>query len=378
MSTSVGDRLVPQVYAQDALAAAEIRRIHDDLAVEPARPQQRRIEHVGAVGRGDEDHALVRLESIHLDEQLIQRLLALIVSATEAGATVAADRVDFIDEDDARRMRLALLEQVADAARADPDEHFHEIRPGHREEGTPSLAGHRARQQRLAGPRRPDQERALGKPATELRELLRVLQELDDLLQLDLRLIGAGDIGKRHLGRVTGQQLGLGLPERERLVATRLHLANEEDPERHEYQIRQDLHDRGQRLAGLLCLKLDVVGTQTVDLFIRILEWQLDRELLNVLAAHHDFLFELARNLAAGLDRNPLDVVLRQLLVILRIDDRSRLIRACIGNLEKDDGHHEEQQPERPCLGVPAPVPLLIVVSRRRWQYWHGDPCGTG
>ena len=109
-------RHLADVDLEDALAADDVGIRHDDLAVETAGTQQRRVEHVGAVGRGDEDDALVRLEAVHLDEQLVQRLLALVVAAAEAGAAMAADRVDFVDEDDARRVLLRLLEHVADAA----------------------------------------------------------------------------------------------------------------------------------------------------------------------------------------------------------------------------------------------------------------------
>ena len=75
------------------------------------------IEHVGPVGGGDEDHAFVGLEAVHLHEELVQRLLALVVAAAQAGAAVTADGVDLVDEDDAGRVLLALLEEVAHAAR---------------------------------------------------------------------------------------------------------------------------------------------------------------------------------------------------------------------------------------------------------------------
>ena len=102
---------------EDAFAALHVGTVDDDAAIEPARAEQRRIEHVGTVGRGDEDDAFVGLEAVHLDEQLIQRLLAFVVSAAEARAAMAADGVDFVDEDDARRVLLALLEEIADAAK---------------------------------------------------------------------------------------------------------------------------------------------------------------------------------------------------------------------------------------------------------------------
>ena len=73
---------------------------------------------------------LVALEPIHFDQHLVEGLLALVVRATTpaTGATLAPDSVDFIDEDDARRMLFGLLEKVADAAGADADEHFDEFR----------------------------------------------------------------------------------------------------------------------------------------------------------------------------------------------------------------------------------------------------------
>ena len=113
--------------SEDALAALHIGTIDDDAAIEAAGAQQRRIEHIGTIGGGDEDDALVRFEAVHLDEQLIQRLLALVVSAAETGAAVTADRVNLVDEDDAGRVLLALLEQIADARRADADEHLDEV-----------------------------------------------------------------------------------------------------------------------------------------------------------------------------------------------------------------------------------------------------------
>src|SRR5690606_30494494 len=103
------------VDLQDLLAAAHVGQRYDDLTIEPAGPQQRGIEHVRTVRRGDHDHALVALEAVHLDEELVQRLLTLVVAAAETGTAMTADRIDLVDEDDARRMLLRLLEHVADA-----------------------------------------------------------------------------------------------------------------------------------------------------------------------------------------------------------------------------------------------------------------------
>ena len=110
--------------------ALHVGAVEDDLAVEPAGAQERRVEDVGAVGGGDDDHVGVGVEAVHLDEDLVEGLLALVVRAAEAGAALAADRVDLVDEDDARRIALGLVEQVADAAGADADEHLDELGAG--------------------------------------------------------------------------------------------------------------------------------------------------------------------------------------------------------------------------------------------------------
>src|SRR5205823_11840122 len=131
----------------------------------------------------------VRLEAVHLDEELVQGLLALIVSAAEAGAAVPADRVDLVHEDDAGRVLLALLEEVAHAGGADADEHLDEVGSGNREERNVRLTGNRLGEQRLPGAGRADEEHALGDLAAELLELLRILQEIDDLAKLFLGLV---------------------------------------------------------------------------------------------------------------------------------------------------------------------------------------------
>src|SRR5215470_12177002 len=221
----LGDRHAPGVHAEDALATLHVGTRHDDAPVEAARPEERRIEHVGAVGGGDQDDALVGLEAVHLDQQLVERLLALVVTAAEPGAAVAPDRVDLVDEDDAGRVLLPLYEEIAHARGADADEHLDEVGARDGEEGHARLAGDRAGEERLPRPGSAHQEDALRDPAAELGELLRVLQEGDDLLELLLGLVDAGDVVEGDLVRVLGEELGTALPERHRLAAAHLHLA---------------------------------------------------------------------------------------------------------------------------------------------------------
>ena len=123
----LGQRALARVHGQDALAAADVGQGHHHLAVEAAGAQQRRVEHIRAVGGGDEDDAVIGLKPVHFDQQLVQGLLALVVAAAHAGAALAAHGVDLVDEDEARRVLLALQKQVAHSRRAHAHEHLHKV-----------------------------------------------------------------------------------------------------------------------------------------------------------------------------------------------------------------------------------------------------------
>ena len=96
------ERLALRVDLEDHLPSAAVWPVEDHLAVEAPRPQQRRVEDVRAVCRRDDDHIRVRVEAVHLDEDLVQCLFSLVVRAAQAGAALASHGVDLIYEDDAR------------------------------------------------------------------------------------------------------------------------------------------------------------------------------------------------------------------------------------------------------------------------------------
>ena len=225
------------------LRPEHVRGVDGDLAVEAAGTQQGRVEDVGAVGRGDEDDVGLDVEAVHLDEQLVQRLLALVVTAAEAGATVPADGVDLVDEDDGRRVGLGLLEEVAHAGRTDTDEHLDEVGTGDRVERHARLTGDGAREQGLAGTGLAVEQHALGDLGADREELGRLLEELLDLVELLDRLVAPGDVGEGDLRGVLGRELGAGLAELHDPGAAALHLAHEE-PEQAEHDDDRDEADQ--------------------------------------------------------------------------------------------------------------------------------------
>jgi hypothetical protein len=202
------------VDLQDGLAPAHVGAVHQHLPVEAPCPQQRAVEDLRPVRGGHDDDALAAVEAVHLDEELVEGLLALVVAAHRRHPPAGApDGVELVDEDDAGGALGRLPEEVAHAGGAHPDEHLDEVRARDREEGHARLAGHRAGQQGLAGARGPDQQHALGDLAAQGGELLGGLEEVDDLLQLLLGLLDAGDVVEAHAGAFFGGHLGVGLAE---------------------------------------------------------------------------------------------------------------------------------------------------------------------
>ena len=183
---------------------------------------------------------------------------------------MAADRVDFIDEDDARRMFLRLLEHVAHARSTDADEHFDEVGTGNREERHLGFACDGAREQRLAGTGRADHEHALRNLAAELLELGRVLEEVDDLAHFLLRLVHACDVGKRDVHLVFAEQPRAALAEGHGAAATgrALHLAQHVDENEDQQQCRgelqQQLHEEI-RLLRRFTLEVDARLVERAD-----------------------------------------------------------------------------------------------------------------
>mmetsp|Transcript_12697 Transcript_12697/g.33750 ORF Transcript_12697/g.33750 Transcript_12697/m.33750 type:complete len:691 (-) Transcript_12697:111-2183(-) len=214
------ERLIFCVHLENFHASLDVGNVDRHLTVEASRSQQSGVEDIRAVGCRHDDDARVSLEAIHLRQQLVERLLALVVSSSDARATLASDGVNLVDEHDARRILLRLLEEVAYARRADTDEHLDELGAGDAEEGHASLAGDRLGEERLTRTRRSDEEHALGDARTHGGESLGTLEEVHNLHEVVLRLLHARHVVERHAGVGLHLELRLALSERERVVST--------------------------------------------------------------------------------------------------------------------------------------------------------------
>ena len=208
---------LPRVNLKNLETALHVGRAHRHLPVEAPGPQQRRIEDIRPVGGRDDDDAVVGHEAVHLDEQLVERLLALLV-AQRVAAAAPANGVELVDEDDARGMTAGVAEHLTDARRTDAGIHLDEIGSARKQKRHVGFTGDRAREKRLAGARRSDQQNTLGNATANGGEATGLAQEIDDLLDLFLRFVDTGDVGERGDARLL---VGLTRPALESQNTTR-------------------------------------------------------------------------------------------------------------------------------------------------------------
>ena len=258
------ERLILCVYFQDVRTALDVRTGNRDTTVETSRTQERRVKDIDTVCCRDNDNALIRTETVHLNEQLVQCLLALIVTAAHAGTTVTTYGIDLIDEDDARRILLRAVEKVSYTACTDTDEHFNEVGTGNAEERNARLTCYGLCQQSLTCTRRAVKEDALRDLRAERGILLRVLKEVNDLREFFFFFVRTGNIREVDLvlGRV--EKLRLGSAEVHRGSAfTCVSAEVDPDEEYHRADHQEDhdaRHDRGNVCRLLVLEALDRAG----------------------------------------------------------------------------------------------------------------------
>jgi hypothetical protein len=146
------ERLVRRVKLEDHLAPHGIGLVDGDVSVEAAGTKERRVQDVRSVRRADDDDARADVEAVHLHEQLVEGLLALVAAAAPAVPSLAPGSIELVDEHDRRCHRAHALEQVAHARGPHADQRLDELCTGHREERHAGLPRDRLGEQRLAAP----------------------------------------------------------------------------------------------------------------------------------------------------------------------------------------------------------------------------------
>ena len=233
----LADRDFAHVHVQDLLAATDVGQGHINLTVKTAGAQQGGVQNVWTVGGSHHDHAQIGFKAIHLDQHLVEGLLALVVAAAQACATLAANRIDFVNENDARCVLFGVFEHVANTGCTHAHKHLDKIRTRNAEERYFGFTGDAFGQQGLTGSGRPHQQQAAGNATAQFLETLRVLQEVNHLFDFFLGFVTTGHVRKSGVVVVFVHHAGLGLAKAERTAfATALHLAHEIDPNTNEQE----------------------------------------------------------------------------------------------------------------------------------------------
>src|SRR6266480_5271550 len=146
------------MHFEDSKTPTNIRLIKHDLAIKTPGTHERRVKHIRTVCGRDDHNVGLLIKAIHLNQQLVERLLAFVVAPGARIVSLAAYRVYLVDKEDARHMFFGLFEKVTHPRSSNADEHFHEFRSTDAIESDARFSGYCTRDQRFACARRTDQQ----------------------------------------------------------------------------------------------------------------------------------------------------------------------------------------------------------------------------
>ena len=110
----LAQRFILRVDTEYLLASLHIWPADRHLPVKPARTQNRRIQDIHTVGSCHDNDSLINSKAVHLYEQLIQRLLPLIMASAHTGSPLAGHGINLIDKYDTGGILFGILEQITD------------------------------------------------------------------------------------------------------------------------------------------------------------------------------------------------------------------------------------------------------------------------
>ena len=118
-----------------------------NLAIQPPRSHQRRVQHVRPVRRHHHLDLTQHVEPVHLVQQLHQRSLNLAVRGCALAEALTADGVDLVHEDDARLVLPGVAKHLANQPRGLADVLVHDGGGDHFQKVGVDVARDRLREQ---------------------------------------------------------------------------------------------------------------------------------------------------------------------------------------------------------------------------------------
>mmetsp|Transcript_451 Transcript_451/g.1034 ORF Transcript_451/g.1034 Transcript_451/m.1034 type:complete len:221 (+) Transcript_451:1472-2134(+) len=164
------------------------------------------VQCLGEVCGANDNDAVCRVETVELDEELVECHFHVHLVL---GVALASNGIDFVNKENARGVLLGGAKQVADAAGTHADKHLLKLGARGVEKRYARLAGNGTRQKSLARTGRADQEDTLGELPAEAGKCGRGAKVLCNFLELCLGLVASLDVVK--LCGLIGCGLGLNL-----------------------------------------------------------------------------------------------------------------------------------------------------------------------
>ena len=215
---------------------------------------------------------------------------------------MAADRINLVNENQARRALAGLFKHVPNPAGADAYEHLNKIGAANTEEAGVCLAGNCTGQQRFAGARGADHQDALGNSAAEFLEFFRILEEVDELEYLVLSLFHASDVFEGDLILVFAHCPRLALAEIQRAFTGHFDLADKEKIDEKDNQQKRKNRNEEAVKQGVLRFLGDIgrMGSDEVMMLFRDRGFQMEVHLHLLVVFPNKFPFLIGLVVDAG------------------------------------------------------------------------------
>ena len=189
-----------QVNLEYLLPFLQVWQFDMDLAVEAPGTQECLVQNIGTVRGSQDDDAAVRTETVHLRQELVQRILPFVIGThIRILATGTSHGIYLVNKDDTRCFFLRLTEQVTHAAGTHTDEHLDKVATRHGEERHTGLSCHCLGEQRLACSRRAYQQSTLRYLTSQVSIFLRITEKLHNLLYLLFGSCQSCHVLERHI-----------------------------------------------------------------------------------------------------------------------------------------------------------------------------------
>src|SRR6266700_4681047 len=114
------------VNLENSQTTIPVGTLNRHTSVEATGAHECFVQPIWPVRSSNNHNRLMCIKAVHLDQQLVQGLLTLVV-AIDDDTALTTDGLDFIDEDDAGSRFLSLIEEVTHPTCAHADQHFDKL-----------------------------------------------------------------------------------------------------------------------------------------------------------------------------------------------------------------------------------------------------------